>query len=428
VFDEKWSTLDMYTGKSSGVFDVDKLEVKLKPGKQITDVTPYALYKTFSQLESGYSIVMSAYGVSGAGKTTNYLGQGNSYGLLHYGLRNLQGVVKMELYQAFEIYYSQVIPNELIVRNKIIILYDASKNLGTELGKYAVMKDYITSENINLKQVFVHRTSEVADFIKNITDECQKHMKDNGRVKQTILNDKSSRSHLFLVFKISFASGITSYFTLCDMAGVENAFAIYNKIFTPKTSLPYMFKIFDQQGRYRGDIKKPIEHFLNTSTFGVSNGDYVLSKGDEGHLQFSIEKPRIEASLSKNIQILYESFGIVESLLHMKYFFNKRNGIENTLPVQRIERGDIQYETTRVFKQPQYEDIFSSSFDRGRVTKGHVGMVPILNYLDKLNQNSKGKTTKFVMFCALRKDKCQESKESLIFAESISTMSKAKKD
>ena len=423
VFGPELSNLEIYTGNSNDAFDIKGLEVKLKDGKQLTDVNSYALFKTFQQLESGYSTIFCAYGLSGSGKTSTYLGYNNNYGLLHYGLRNLQGVKEIELYQAFELYYNFISPNDLTIQNKIILLYDESKNFENDIFKYDVNKNEIVYENLKFDKTKVRDVNSIADFIKNITDTCQDNMKKQYRIKRTPLNNQSSRSHLFLIFKVTFVN-TTGYLTFSDQAGFENAYSIYNKIFTKNNSLPYLFRQFDSLGRFKGESKKTISYYLKSDEYNVINYNHLLVKNDEGALNFN-KDPIIENSLMKNIQILFESFAIVESLLHLKYFLNRRNGINKTFLTQKIERGDLQYDVTKVFKSPQLEDVFHPSYVKNKASKVRCLMVPILNYLDNL---SKDKLTKFVMFTALRQDKCLENKDSLEYAASMNSMGKLKED
>ena len=425
VFDDKFSNLDIYTGKANSQFEMKDLEVKLKG--EVTDIPHFALMKTFKQLENGYSIIFNGYGLSGSGKTSIFLGHGKEFGLLHYGLRNCIGMKKLELHQAFELYYHFVSPNDLTLNNKIILLYDSTGNFTNSINKYGADKSDIVSEELKFNTTSVQNSFEITEFIKNITDTCQKHMKSQGRIKQTPLNNQSSRSHLSLIFKMTFDTGVIGYVTLNDLAGFENAYSIYQRIFTKTSSLPFFLRQFDSLGRFKGDMKKPIEYFLNVDHFNVTNGTEVLIKGSQGNLQFKTERSRIESTLAKNVQIIYESFAIVESLLHLKYFFNKRNGVNRTFAPQKIQRGDLQYDINKVFKSPQLEDVFSNQYDRNKASKVRCLMLPILNYLDNFTNADKHKITKWVMFAALRGDKCIENKESLEFAASISS-TKVKSD
>lgn len=425
AFDGDSSNLDIYTGNDKSVFNVSGLRVSLKAGKELTDVNPWALYKTLKQLENGYSIVIGAYGLSGSGKSAILLGFEKQYGLVHYGLRNLENVTKIELHQAFELYYAAVSPNDLSIQNRIIVLHDRGGSFESDIGHYGVNKGDVVREMLGFSKDSLTDMEGVGDWVKEVTGACQKNMRERGRIKTTPLNNQSSRSHLFLIFKITFSNGTVSYFTLTDEAGIENAYQIYNKIFNKSISLPYLFRQFDQAGRYRGDMKRDISAFLNVGAYNIVNGSDTLYKGAEGRLVFK-EKTQLEDTLMKNVQILYESFSIVESLLHMKYFFNRRNGVDKAFAVQKIEKGDLQYDVSRVFKSPQFEDVFHPSYDKNRVSKVRCLMVPVLNYLDNLVK-SKNKVTKFVMFTALRPDKCAENKDSLDFAASIS-MRKVKGD
>jgi hypothetical protein len=396
-FDETFSINDIYAGK---------------PNER--DVPPYALSRTFKQLEDGYSIIMSAYGLSGSGKSGIFLGYNGNPGLLNYGFNDLKGVVSIELYQAFELYYSYVNPNELSLHNKIILLHDSTNDFAKDISKYGVNRQDILYEILRFKETRISSTEKIDEFLKDIIDLCHKNMRLHSRIKQTPLNNSSSRSHLFMVFKIMFKDSV-GFFTLSDQAGFENAYSIYGQIFTKTNSLPYFLQQFDTNGNYKGANNINVGHFMNVSSFGIKNGKSLLIKGAEGKLLFETSvRPKIENTIAKNVQIIYESFSIVESLLHLKYFLNKRNNKNTVFYQQQIKKGDLQYDTTKCFKNPQYEDIYHSEYNKDRVSKSTCLMVPILNYL------SDQKTmTKFVMFITLRKDKCEENKNSLEFAASI---------
>lgn len=414
VFGDNFTNSEIYFGNR--VFNINGIEGKLKEDKLITDIEPWALYKTFNQLHDGYSIVISGYGVSGAGKSGILLGYQDHPGILHYGLRNLEGVKNLELYHAFELYYDYVSPNDLSMHNKIILLHDQSRTFHDDVGAFGVLKGDVKYEQVYFKQTGINGTTDVQGFIKQITDSCRDNMKVKARIKRTPLNDNSSRSHLFLVFKITFDTGKSGFLSLIDMAGVENAYSIYDNIFNKATTLPYLLHQFDSTGQYKGDMKRNLKTILQTDKLGITNEDMILTKGTIGKLVFN-NKAKIEDTLAKNVQILYESFSIVETLQHMKYFFNRRNGIEKTFVPQKMEFGNLQYDTNRVFKSPSLEDITYPGYDKNRASKVTCLMVPLLNYLDSLG---KEKLTKFVTFIALRKDKCDENKDALEFGKAIS--------
>lgn len=227
------------------------------------------------------------------------------------------------------------------------------------------------------------------------------------------------------MFKIYFKNKAEGYVTLCDLGGFENAYTIYNTIFTQINSLPFFLKQFDAQGRYKGDPqKKTIDHFINAKAHNVTNGGTVIQRGQVGQLRFN-GKPTIETTMAKNVQILYESFTIVESLLHLKYFYIRRNGVDKKFAVQKLEKGDLRYDIDKVFKAPQFEDVNHPSYSKDKSSKVRCLMVPIMNYLHNLNKD-KGKITKHVIMTCLRPDKCFENKESLQFAASISSVEKTK--
>lgn len=418
VFDETYDNIDIYTGKSAeGVFKINNLNVELQ--KNITDVKPWALYKTFKQLEQGYSICLFAYGISGSGKTTGFLGMDGRPGLVHYGLTNLEGIASIELYQAFELYYAYVSPNEKRVQSKIILLHDSTKQFKNMVAPFGISATDIDYETVSFSKAKVSTRTEINNYIQNITTECQTNMRNAGRIKKTPLNDNSSRSHLFLIFKLEFNNGTSSLFTLSDQAGFENAYSMHDRIFADKYSLPFLLKMFDSNGIFKGEHKNvSINQIINATEHGITNGNELLTRKSEGKLFFA-SSAKIEDTIAKNVQILYEGVHILESLLHMRYFFNKRNGInvESMFQMQEMVMGNLQYNVNRVFRLPQYEDVTSPFFKMSKTN--NCLMVPILNYLDNMSKD-KGKLTKFVMFVNLRKDKCVESIQALEFAKRVS--------
>jgi hypothetical protein len=68
----------------------------------------------------------------------------------------------------------------------------------------------------------------LSDVVRDITLYRRKRM----RIRATSNNPESSRSHLFLTFKLTFQDGRTSYLTAVDMAGRESAADFYSSFVT----------------------------------------------------------------------------------------------------------------------------------------------------------------------------------------------------
>ena len=228
------------------------------------------------------------------------------------------------------------------------------------------------------------------------------------QIKRTINNDSSSRSHLFVVFKVG-----GSYLTVSDLAGQEDSYSIYTSLFNgvKKMTLPYFMLQFNEEGKYRAQLKgEKIENYMQG--FGITNGTDELKKNSVGELKFK-GQPRIENTLAKNVQVLLEGFYITETLLHMQYFFNVRNGKKPKMQAQEFSAGNIVYRTDRVFVQPEHEMSGES--------KKIINMIPVLNFIDSLGAGNT--VSKFLLFGALRPDKCSPNLESLRYLSSVASTS-----
>jgi hypothetical protein len=363
AFGPEFTNADLYSGLINT--KVDGLKIKQD------DIKPWSLSKTFNQLERGYSICLLSMGLSGSSKTYTLFGNHHSPGLVNYALANLSATNNIEY--VFELYYDFININEKEISGKVIIVYDRPKDLDKHLNKYGVTN--LEYENIKLNE------SNIEESIKIITDNQVKQ----GRVKKTLNNPTSSRSHLFIVFKVG-----SSYLTIIDLAGIENAFQIYQDLFKNKMSIPYFLLQFDSEGMYKGQLKhEKIEKYI--TGHGIQNGDTILNKNDNGKLIFK-NTSKIEDTLQKNVQILLESFFIVETLNHMQYYFN--NSL--TFEFQSIFAGTIQYKTSRVFVNPSNE--------KNRVLHKQIYMIPLLDFINDLG--SKETMSKFILFGFLRPDKC----------------------
>jgi hypothetical protein len=212
-----------------------------------------------------------------------------------------------------------------------------------------------------------------------------------------------------------------SFLTVCDLAGFENATTIYEMMFTSKKTLAYFLMQFASDGRYKGAVRREtIETYLKDPS--VVNGGQELKKGDKkdkyadvGRLEFKKGIiPRIEDTLQKNVQIVMESFFVVESLLHMCYYFNHRNGMTKTYELQKYVLNNIVYDTNRVFVKPENE------MD-GVGSKKNINMIPILNFINDLGKADT--VSKFILYGAIRPDRCKDNMDTIKYLSSVASTS-----
>ena len=403
IFDQKYNNLGLFTGQQkSSTEGKNSLIVK-----NINDSKPWGLYNSFRQLESGYSIVMLGYGQSGSGKTYNLIGNKTDPGVVLYGLANLNKDITVEIAYIFELYYNFISFTNTTLTGQIILGYDPMKNFVKNIAQFGIKSDDISNEPFSIPYPKMTDEIGISEFINGNITAIQSHQREKGRIKSTPNNDRSSRSHLFVVFKVG-----NGYFTLVDMAGQENVESIYKQIFSSKYTLTFLLMQFNSNGLYIGPGPKDIVSDYIRPEYIVRKTDVLMKKNDVNKFEVQTTmKNLIEPSVTANVQVLFESIYITESLNHLQYFFAKKNGVDKKFKNLTKIAGSIKYKTNEVFVQPSSEDIGMQNNARGRVL-----MIPVLKFLESLSQ---GKITKFITIAALRPDKC-ENIEVLEFAKQIS--------
>jgi hypothetical protein len=224
------------------------------------------LYKTFKQVEEGYSIVLFGYGLSGSGKTFTLIGNKDVPGIIHYGLANLKGVSEgtttIAVKYIFEQYYSSFTPTNKNITGKIHTLvgnpFQSTSTIkrltsggapiksGSKLVQNPQLTDIIKMitdekgdqffgakikpENINLENIKI-------DEINKLTAVLEQYRIEKKRIKETPNNPVSSRSHLYIVFEIKFEDGKKGYVTIVDTAGRESPTDIF-KLYIDTTKYP----------------------------------------------------------------------------------------------------------------------------------------------------------------------------------------------
>lgn len=384
IYEEDYSNLDIYTGqRSSEELALNSLQVNINEIIESSDSISPGLYSTFKQVEDGYSIVLFGYGLSGSGKTFSLLGSKGSPGILHYGLANLEGVANIRLKNLFEQYYDRVNFNNRQVSGKIHTLINKIPQLKDvsidETGRFEKrIPSHIDIKNLKVNDIY------------SLTDIIDKYRIEAGRIKQTPNNPVSSRSHLYFVFEIEFQNGKRGYITIVDTAGRESPVDIFNLF------------IDTSKGNTIGSVMAP------PPVGGVSN------------IQRSLKQEYKDLYIPENVfEILKEGFYINETINHLIYYFNIKNGRTIQTYRQKIDdRYNVMYKVENYFVQPQgeYDKIDSSN---------NSLMIPILKFLDNLSNKNKSdlewKPTKFITLCCVRQEDqyCDQTMETLKFAQNV---------
>ena len=163
-------------------------------------------------VQSGSTVTIFGYGYSGSGKTYTLFGKPSD---------EIEGITHKLLFDEDD-------SNEPLTVEEVFELYVDSVNFDTlECGGQRIN----TLDNTNPKPKLLNITKVEYNTMHTTIEE---ERKKNGRIKRTLNNAESSRSHLFI--KIKKGQG---YYMFCDMGGRENPIDIYNQsMIATEDSLP----------------------------------------------------------------------------------------------------------------------------------------------------------------------------------------------
>jgi hypothetical protein len=382
VFDESFSNKEMYTGIKSKN-ESGSLKVNIDNIIEKSNTTSPGMYNVFKQVEDGYSVVIFGYGSSGSGKTFTLLGNESVPGLLHYGLTNLRNVQNIKLKYIFEQYISKFNPTLNKMSGTII-------NLNNEVPQ---MRNYSTNEEKEFSSFLngrVNLNNIRLEDITLITGLLETYRLSKDRIKKTPNNPVSSRSHMYLVFEITFTNGKIGYITICDTAGRESPLDIYN--------------IFIDQSK-RTSL---------TTILGPTGGPGAINLKSD--LLTGYDKTSV-------FNILKEGFYINETINHLVYFLNKKNYRKTKVIGQKGDPSHpdplSNYQTSRFYVNPVKEEERIDPVN-------NCLMIPILKFLDALSNKKSTETedyrpTKFCMIVCIRKEEvyCNQIFDSLEFAQAV---------
>jgi DNA repair exonuclease SbcCD ATPase subunit len=380
IFEDDFTNLDVYTGERGTVIDNKSLVVNADNLIESSETISPGLYSTFKQVQDGYSIVIFGYGLSGSGKSHTLLGSKGSPGILHYGLANLENVKNIKLKNLFEQYYNRINFNNRQVTGTI-------HNLVNKISQF---KDFSQDEtDLFTKTIpnYIDLKALRVEDLYSLTEIIDKYRIERKRIRQTPNNPVSSRSHLYFVFEIEFTTGKRGYITIVDTAGRESPVDIFNT-------------------------------FIDTTQTSLAS---VMAPAPVGGI------PNIEKNLRPELRdkykpedvfnILNEGFYVNETINHLIYYFNVKNGKTIDTPKQKVDkRYNVVYRVENYFVQPTEEE-------RGIDGSNNSLMIPILKFLDNLSskQGDEWRPTKFITICCVRQEAkyCDQTMETIKFAQNV---------
>ena len=440
-------TCDEKTSASGGPFhkiiDKDVLNGSDQFKKEIVkDIT--------KELDVGKSLCLFGYGLSGSGKTYTMLGKDGI-------LENIINIYKtIELEYVFEQYVKDFVVNDI----------------GTEYNKLTSISGDIIDLKGNLKDIENIKEIKIGDeytsinkyninsFLTLITE----YRKKQKRIKKTPNNNESSRSTLYLVFKIG-----DIHLVIVDCAGRESPEEIKNSLIQFATTAPRMSEILNYtktsnlDNLIKGVAKKDVNTFetmtdldklkkkyeenkklaqiitsenidkmikdLQNKKSNRANENTIedYKKNRQNSIDNAVNSVNIDVSdLIKNeafkgkllnyLQSMFkEGYYINETLNHLIYFLNKKidpkyespdiqTCIEECelFPAPKKGSNKFYYDRTKIFKSPKEKtDVIKT--------------MTIMKWIDNLCN------PKYMMFCMIRQenDKCIDSAATLNFANSI---------
>ena len=394
-----------------------------------------AIKDTIDQLYDGISIAFFGYGLSGSGKTFTLLGEEKNVGMLQIMLHKLvskakenDSTITIKLHEIFEQY---------IDMSSFIIKYDTKSEpvdkLDTTKFKAKIINLYssdikiegTSSEFLGLDDdnvvIYDKSTSNIDKTIKNILTLINDHRKTHKRIVSTPNNPTSSRSNLYIIFKIIIDSTIV-YLTIIDCGGRESPPEIFKLYFKDsRTKISQLLILKDKYGNLP-DLESITELINNyqdytedktpkklPANFGINNKG-VLLHGEYN----SLDKINILYRHLVNIRdILKQGYAIVEFINHLAYVLRRKIDPEyDNFQLQEdigIQDTDTKYDQTKFFIKPP----------KKLNDKDPMLTTTIIDYISKLSSLP----TKFIMMCAVRQEnsKCNDIHATFEFAQSLSS-------
>lgn len=392
-----------------------------------------SLQGLWQQVMSGYHVVLFGYGYSGSGKTYTLLNDdANDYGVaiqavdmfLRTGITVKIETVK-ELYLDFTTYNFNN--------------YELTFN-GTEITKYETLL-----ANINILDI-----KKFTELLKQLNLEREQEQ----RIKVTMNNPQSSRSHLFVKLQV----GNSGYLTICDMGGREDPLSIFydttikidnSSAFTIENTGLNNMKSFHiiinnyntlksmltSHTSYLVKDDKNNEKQLNTEAF-VKIGNSIVPKEKLISLMGKKNFP-VSALIVKLLQNIFktyqEGFYINETINHMTWYFKRKQNSDYNITESTDSQNEVytlvtdrkQYipdkQSYRYYTSKKYRYNPSNYYVSGKFisTNDKIKMISTLKSLEGTSE----RPTKFVMFACVREDAYipEFNEETLKFAQEIAS-------
>ena len=401
VFDETMNNTNVFKGDSC---------FNNPNNKSIEKATCPSIESVFKQVLSGYSIVLFGYGLSGSGKTYTLIGNTSTPGVLLSGLTFLiEKNVEVFVHQVFELEVGEVtLLGSGNFSDKITSIVEELKE--KESTKYVGGDNIEALDKKDGKSVYLDKVTNTKD-LQTFVDTITEHRKTRKRIAESPNNKESSRSHLFMVFRVELgAKKEPGYFTIVDMGGRENPEKIYGR-----------FAKVSSAGKGHPEKVSENSYYSSTLTTFIKDGKAGYKKdhsSDKSPYRPATKSTGKEYDGEDVLALLKTGMFINETISHLQYFLKRKsdpqyNNTKKLMPYDKSTKTYV-YNSDNVFVKPGTTDV------AGDATLKLTKITKILNHLDTLVVDEQ-KTTKFVMICCVRQEEKYrlESINTVGFAESI---------
>jgi len=354
---------------------------------------------TWEQIK-GKTTILFSYGISGSGKSYTMFNEKDvdkglifrifsNFGYSDFKSKDVGSKFEVSVKEIFE---HKILDEGFIQANGTEVTFDPTKLKG--------QKSPITFEKKNIDEI-----------IKNVTTS----RIENGTIKHTPNNPVSSRSHLFIVLKITKDGGDIGYIVICDSAGRESPLEIAKSYYSDAASPSQIFQILDKStsAAYKikiSNIPPEIckEDKCKKYIKSLKGEEYIEPKKDDPNFAYNKE-------INKYIQdIVKEGFFINESLNHMVKYLDDENIKREKICNEKQKCYVSDYKLHEDKKDTVYT--FRKLPDKDK-DDDPIGTYTIFNELKNLS----GEKYKFIMIANSRteEDKCNSIQSTFDFVDKI---------
>jgi hypothetical protein len=381
------------------------------------------VYKTIAQIEDGYSVIMSGYGINGSGKTYSLFGNNNSDdmsqhdGLMFYALKNISNVETYEVESVFEeIDAGTKYDDEknMVLKGTLIYLFGQKID---EIRKYFIGK-IITNEAVkDMRKEFKEKLNlennsyEIFSDSDKMFSDLKKLLKEIYEFRQY----EKNRCHLYIVMKITFKQlnnmpKKVGFLTFIDQAGKQNPFDVNRQLFN-KRSLSVSIQEENKtvsRALYIADSLYNLKMFYQSKS-GEKTPAYIYKYSK---LALPESAPESARKSDRDLQQMRINNKQKEKMFLNSSYTNIGKLLKNVEFIGTIISKNIEHKYTIDKNNEIYNPIHSSS---------RVLTIPIMQYLNDLNleyvDETKYRPSKFVVILAIRTGSkfCMDTKETLDF-------------